>query len=127
MGEPLMVTDPTRICEILVGLDGVCVRSVDDGGDCLRVHIETLGSRPACHGCQGLMCVKDRDRVELVDLPSFGRPVRLVWHKRRWECPSVDCGVGSFTEIALRIASPKFLMTDRACQWATLQVGKHGR
>lgn len=25
--------------------------------------------------------------VRLADLPVFGRPVRLVWRKRRWRCP----------------------------------------
>ena len=25
-------------------------------------------------------------QVELVDLPAFGRPARLVQHRRRWRC-----------------------------------------
>ena len=37
-----MEVDPTRICELLVGLPAVVVLGVDDGGDGpLRVHIET--------------------------------------------------------------------------------------
>jgi hypothetical protein len=31
--------------------------------------------------------VKDRDTVELTDLPCFGTPAVLVWRKTRWLCP----------------------------------------
>ena len=27
---------------------------------------------------------KGERSVELVELPEFGRPMRLVWHNRRW-------------------------------------------
>ena len=43
--------------------------------------------------------VKGTSAVRLVDLPAFGRPVRLIWHKWRWCCPAAGCGVGSFTEV----------------------------
>jgi transposase len=59
-----------------------------------------------CPRCGVLARVKDRCRVELVDLPVFGRPTRLVWHKRRWMCPESDCEMGSWTEEDDRIASP---------------------
>ncbi len=36
--------------------------------------------------------------MELVDLAVFGRPVRLVWHKRRWRCWDPDCAAGTVTE-----------------------------
>lgn len=72
-------------------------------------------------------CVKDRPPVELVDLPCFGRPARLVWRKHRWCCPRSGCSVGSWTGHDRRIAAPRLLMTDRACRWATEQVGRHGR
>ncbi len=71
--------------------------------------------------------VKGRSRVELVNLPLFGRPTRLVWHKRRWECPDDDCTVGSWTEEDDRIASPRQVLTSRAARWATIQVGRHVR
>ena len=50
----------------------------------LRVHVETRVSRTGCARCGVIARVKDRPVIELVDLPSFGRPTRLVWHKRRW-------------------------------------------
>ncbi len=68
--------------------------------------------------------VKDRDLVELTDLPCFGRPAVLVWRKLRFGCPA---GCGSFTEQAPAIAAARLKLTDRAARWATVQVGRHGR
>jgi transposase len=71
--------------------------------------------------------VKDRPCVELVDLPMFGRPARLVWHKRRWVCADADCAKGSWTEADERIAAPRQILTARAARWATFQVGRRAR
>jgi hypothetical protein len=71
--------------------------------------------------------VKDRPPVELVDLPCFGRPARLVWHKHRWRCPDGDCEVASWTGKDPRIAPPRGAMTDRAGRWVCDQVGRVGR
>ncbi|MGQ0616083.1 MAG: transposase family protein [Acidimicrobiia bacterium] len=77
------------MCELLVGLPEVNVLGVVDERDGpLRVHVETRDQRPSCPACAGGVTVKDRPNVELVDLPCFGRPVRLVWRKRRWSCPA---------------------------------------
>ena len=70
---------------------------------------------------------KDRYVVELVDLPSYGRPRRLVWHKRRWWCTDADCTMKTFTEVEHRIAAPRTVMTDRAGRWVTAQVGRRSR
>jgi hypothetical protein len=84
--------DPTRKCELLVGLPEVNVLGIDDvAGEPLRVHIEVRSSRPGCGGCGRFAHVKDRPVVELVDLPCFGRAVRLVWHK--WHFGSQRGGV----------------------------------
>jgi transposase len=70
------------MCELLVGLPEVNVLGLDDVvGQPLRVHVEVRASRPGCAGCGVFAHVKDRPIVELVDLPCFGRPTRLVWHK----------------------------------------------
>ena len=72
------------MCELLVGLPEVNVLGIDDVvGEPLRVHIEVRTGRPRCTGCGVFAYVKDRPVVELVDLPCFGRPSRLVWHKHR--------------------------------------------
>lgn len=94
----------------------------------LAVHIQTiLEGVKRCLGCGTQALVKDRDRGQLVDLPAFRRPTRLVWHKRRWACPAASCALGSWTEQAPAIASPRLVLTARAGRWATLQVGRHGR
>jgi transposase len=71
--------------------------------------------------------IKDRPSVELVDLPCFGRPTRLVWRKRRWSCSDRTCAMRSWTEEMYAIAAPRLVMTDRAGRWVTEQVGRHGR
>jgi transposase len=120
--------DPTRVCELLVGLPDVNVLGViDEPGRALRVVIETRGPRPACMECAAKPLVKDRPEVELVDLAAFGRPVRLVWRKHRWVCPNDACPVGSWTGQDPRIAPARAAMTDRAGRWSTRQVGEHGR
>ncbi|MGI8519796.1 MAG: hypothetical protein ACR2MC_04190 [Actinomycetota bacterium] len=41
-----MITDPTRMCELLVGLPAVRVLGIVDEGDGpLLVHVETTGAR----------------------------------------------------------------------------------
>jgi transposase len=81
----------------------------------------------ACVGCGANGRVKERDQVRLVDLPAFGRPARLVWHKVRLFCPNTLCAMRSWTLEDRRIAGPRQALTDRAGRWATRQVGYHGR
>jgi transposase len=120
--------DPTRVCELLVGLPAVNVLGVDDRPDAsIVVHVETRVVRPSCASCAGVVVIKDRPSVELVDLPCFGRPTRLVWRKRRWSCPNATCATGSWTEDLPAIAASRLVMTDRAGRWVTEQVGRHGR
>lgn len=122
--ESLLSSDPIAMCELLVGLGEVTVLDVTQRGDQVRVTVETRGTRPVCPGCEVPVVVKDRDAVELTDLPCFGQPAVLVWRKTRWGCRG---GCGSFTEQAPAIAAPRLKLTDRAARWATVQVGRHGR
>lgn len=124
-----METDATRMCALLVGLPDVNVLAVDDSNRSgpLRVHVETVAETAGCSSCGTRARVKDRRRVALVDLAAFGRPVVLVWHKRRWFCPDSDCSTRSFTETEARIAAARAKVTDRAGRWMTAQVGRHGR
>ena len=73
------------MCALLVGLADVNVLGVELNVP-IRVHVETVGEYPGCEACGATALVKDRPVVELVDLSCFGRPTRLVWHKRRWCC-----------------------------------------
>ena len=124
-----MESNPIRVCELLVGPPDVNVLGVEDDDPVqpLQVHVEIRGSRPRCVGCGSEARVKDRPPVMLVDLPAFGRPVRLVWRKHRWQCPDPVCGVGSWTGEDARIGYARLALTDRAGRWVTQQVGRHGR
>jgi hypothetical protein len=116
------------MCERLVGLPAINVLAVDDERvDAVVVHIESRASRPGCAACGAPAWVKDRPLVELVDLPCFGRPARLVWHTHRWCCPDQDCETGSWTGEDPAIAPARGAMTDRAARWVCEQVGRLGR
>jgi len=112
----------------MIGLGAIAFLGAEDGeGDQARIHVETKASFVGCPRCGVLARVKDRSAVELVDLALFGRPTRLVWHKRRWMCPDGDCEMGSWTEEDDRIAGSRQVLTSRAARWATVQVGRHAR
>ena len=63
----------------------------------------------------------------MVDLPCFGRPARLIWHKCRWRCPESSFPIGSWTEEDHRIGAPRMAMSDRAGCWVTEQIGRYAR
>ena len=84
-------------------------------------------ARPLCESCGGPVWSKGERTVVLVDLPAFGRPVRLRWRKRRWTCPNPDCEIRSFIEQDPTIGPQRALLTSRAARWVTIQVGRRGR
>jgi transposase len=123
-----VITDPIEMNEHFVKLPDVVVLGVDDRPEGpFRVHVECVAVPRGCRQCGVVAHVKDRSPVELIDLPLYGYPTRLVWHKRRWYCPEPSCSVGSWTEEDPRIAAPRLALTDRAGRWVTLQVGRYGR
>ncbi|MDP9424488.1 MAG: ISL3 family transposase [Actinomycetota bacterium] len=93
--------------------------------DRLLVTVESTDRLMGCEACGTRASIKDRDRVDLADLPAFGSPVTLVWLKRRWRCGDPDCEVGTWTEDHPDIAPARATMTRRAGVWATTQVGRH--
>ena len=120
-----MECDPTRVCELLVGLGDVEVLGVDGEADApLRVHVRRRAPRPLCVGCGGPLWSNGERPVELVDLPAFGRAVRLVWHKRRWRCAQRGCSAGAVTEQDGEIVPRRERLTTRAGRWATRQAGR---
>jgi transposase len=120
--------DPTRMCELLVGLPDVDVIGVDDPvpGQ-LVVVIEPREPRPACGRCQSPAWVKDRRAVDLVDLPAFDQTVTLRVIRTRWRCPMRRCGVGSWTVERPELAPAGHRLTTRAGRWACEQVGRYAR
>ena len=123
-----MESNPTRMCELLVGLPAVTVLGIDDVEDGpIRVHLERSESRTGCPACGVVAESKGRRLVELVDLPVYGRSSRLLWHKRRFVCRDEDCENKTWTEVDDRIAHPRLTLTDRAGRFATRAVGQDGR
>ena len=123
-----MTADPTRMCEMLVGLDDMTILAVDDHDAAgLSVLVESRVEVVGCAGCGTRARVKDRPEVAYGDLAGFGRPVTLVWRKRRWCCPAGDCPVGSWTETNRQVAAPRCGLTRRAGLWACRQVGQLAR
>ena len=60
-----MEVDPTRMCELVVGLPAVRVFGiVDEVGGPLLIHVETRGRRPVCGGCGGVVTIKDREKFK---------------------------------------------------------------
>ena len=88
----LVESNSIRMCALLVSLPAVSVPGVvSRENEPLRLHVERVESVAGCPVCGIVAHVKDRRRVELVDLPSFGRPARLIWHKRQFCCPEPSC------------------------------------
>ena len=110
-------------CDLLVGLDGLHVTGVerDDGGG-LTVSVESAPAPMGCPSCGVVAHGHGRAEVVVVDAPSFGRPVRVRWRKRRWVCPEPACSRRSFVEQDEGVARPRSLLTVRACRWAIAQL-----
>ena len=109
-------------CDLLVGLDGmhVLVVEVEDSG--LVVTVESADDPAGCTGCAVIAGGHGRLDVELIDAPAMGRPVRIVWRKRRWICREPDCEVGTFVEQNEQVAAPRTKLTARAGRWAIEQI-----
>ncbi len=109
-----MTPDRRRWCE---RLDRVEVLDVVWRADRLVVTVQSTDRLMGCGACGTRATIKDRDRVELTDLPAFGCPVTLVRLKRRWRCGEADCGEGTWTEDRPDIAPARSTMTRRAGVW----------
>ncbi len=109
-------------CDLLVGLPGLRVTKVDHLDLRLVVTVESPASEQGCRLCGVIAGSHGRRTVRLVDAPSFGRPVRVVWRKRTWACEEPACPGGVFTEQHDEVARPRGLLTLRACWWAILQL-----
>lgn len=110
-------------CDLLVGLDGMHVLAVDvDRSNRLVVTIESAHEPVGCAGCAVIASGHGRIEVALIDAPAMGRPMRIVWRKRRWICREPDCQVGTFVEQNEQVAAPRAKLTARACRWAIEQI-----
>jgi transposase len=92
------MSDGTGLVEVLLGLDGFRVLEVTEGSDELVITIETTSSVEGCASCGVRAESQDRMPIAIRDLACFGRPARLVWHKRRWRCREERCDAKTWTE-----------------------------
>ena len=122
-----MSSDPTRMCEILVGLGDVNVLSVEEAGTSVTVTVETRATVAGCPSCGIVASSKGCRPVSLVDCCQGLRTFVVVWLKRRWQCLEAECPTRSWTEEERSIAAPRLALTDRAGRWVTEQVGRYGR
>lgn len=109
-------------CDLLVGLDGFHVVEVLEHPGRLQVVVESAPALMGCLACGVLVGSRGRRDVVLVDVPCFGRPVRLVWRKRTWRCAEAGCTGKAFTEQQEQLARPRALLTTRAAWWAVGQL-----
>jgi transposase len=115
--------DATGLAEALLGLDGFRVLDVSETPDEVCITVETTTDMVGCPRCGVRALAKERRRVDIRDLPCFGRPARLVWLKRRWCCGDHDCDVRTWTEGSPHVPS-RAVLTVRAGAEATRQVGE---
>ncbi len=109
-------------CDLLVGLDGFHVVDVSEHAGVVRVVVESPAALTGCTSCGVVASSHGRRDVKLIDVPCFGRPVRLAWRKRTWRCAEDECPARSFTEQHDDLTGPRALLTVRACWWAINQL-----
>jgi transposase len=120
------VSDGTGLAEALLGLDGFRVLGVSETSEELVIKVETTAVLAGCSGCGTRAESQDRVSVAVRDLPCFGRPVRLMWVKRRWRCREPLCATKTWTETSEHLDA-HVVLTRRAGAEACRQVGELAR
>ena len=101
------------------GALGLEVTGVEEAQGEVAVGVQTPGGQVVLRGSCGRRArSKGRREVVLRDAPGGdGRPVRVRWNKRVWECRNPRCGAGSWTEQS-ELAGPRRVLTRGAERWA---------
>jgi transposase len=121
-----VVDEGSDAAAVLVGMPEFVVRAaVEEDGE-VWVLIETPAALTGCAGCGTRAQSKGRRRTKVRDLGCGGRPVVLVWAKRRWRCPDPDCDVATWTEQVESIAS-RAVLTERARDEIFRLIGEEAR
>lgn len=81
--------DATGLAEALLGLDGFRVLAVEETPSEVVVMVETTTDFVGCATCGVRAEARDRLRVDIRDLPCFGRPARLVLATRTGMEPAI--------------------------------------
>ena len=120
------MSDAIGVAEVMLGLPGFRVLEAQQQEVELVLVVETTPVLTGCPECGVVASGHDRMRVAYRDLPAFGRPVRLVWVKRRFRCEEELCEASTWTETSPFLAS-RCLLTRRAGLECCLQVGANAR
>ena len=92
------MSDGSSGATALLGMDGfVVLAMIEEDGE-LFISVETTASVVGCGSCGVRATGHGRAVIQIRALPCGGRPVRLVWKKRKWICRDPDCAAKSFTE-----------------------------
>jgi transposase len=119
------MSDGIGLADALLGLPGFRVLDVVESDAEVLVTVETTSDAVGCAQCGVRAESQDRIAVHVRDLACFGRPARLVWHKRRWRCRDVDCDAKTWTERCEHVDGQ--VLTRRAGAEACRQVGELAR
>jgi transposase len=114
---------------LLLGLGGLAADRVEqDAGGHPVVHLVTADTDAArCPSCTVVSTSpKQQVTTRPRDLAHGGRPITLLWHKRRWRCRNPDCGRASFTEQVAAVPA-RSRMTARLRAAAGAAVADGGR
>jgi transposase len=104
-------------------MDGfVVLAMIEEDGE-LFISVETTANVVGCGTCGVRAVGHGRSVIQMRDLPSGGRPVRLVWRKRKWICRDSDCASKSFTE---KSDLAEDSLTKRAAAEICRKVGQDG-
>lgn len=107
----------------MLGLPGFKILSVREEDGELVITIETVVAVVGCQGCGYRAEAHDRMAVTYRGLECFGRPVRLVWVKRRWRCIGPDCAARTWTEVCDDLPA-RHVLSRRAGVDACVLVGR---
>lgn len=107
----------------LLGMPGFVVGAHLEMDGEVWLLVETTAEVVGCPGCGTRAVGHGRRRVRVRDLPMAGRPVVLVWAKRKWRCPEADCATKTWTETSDAIG-PRASLTERARAEMCRRVGE---
>lgn len=107
----------------LLGMPGFVVGAQLEVDGEWWLNVETTAEVAGCSGCGTRAVGHGRRRVKVRDLPMAGRPVVLVWAKRKWRCPDRDCEVKTWTEASEAIR-PRAELSERARAEICRRVGE---
>lgn len=109
--------------DVVLGLEGFVLRAAVEVDGELWLAVETTADFVGCRGCGSRARSKGRPTTQVRDMACGGRPVRLVWRKRRWYCPDPDCDTKTWSEQSEPIVARAGL-TERARVDICTRVGR---